>query len=301
MDSISVEEPINQKSTFDLSFKTKLKEINNLLINVEKKSNETEHFQEILQKINELQEFVNDSKTFLPAYNMKKCANEIKEITKCYEQMHEKILPKKKFTFGKRPTKSIIKANVEETFEPINKSKVYKEDYGFKNRSNETLKLTEDQTYSKDIALDILSNCNVFICGTPSTVRVSSLSACKVFACASTSIFVENCKNSVFVSASQQLRIHDTVETDFYIYVTSSAIIENSKQLRFAPIMLNSSPILKKSFKMLNFDEPTNNWKIINDFDWLSSYESSPNWCEIPEEERNQPLEENTIIENVTI
>lgn len=301
MDSTSVEEPINQKSSFDLSFKTKLKEINDLLINVENNCNETKHFQEILQKINELQEFVNDSKTFLPAYNMKKCANEIKDITKCYEQMHEKVLPKKKFTFGKRPTKSVVKANVEETFEPINKLKVYKEDYGFKNRSNETLKLTEDQTFSKDIALDVLLNCNVIICGTPSTVRVSSLSACKVFACASTSIFVENCKNTTFVCASQQLRIHDTVETDFYIYVTSSAIIENCKQLRFAPITLSKSTMIQKSFEMVNFDESTNNWKIINDFDWLSSYEPSPNWCEIPEEEQNQPLEENTNVENVTI
>jgi len=291
MESKIVEEPTNQKSSFDLSFKTKLKEINDMLTGIENNSYETALFQEILQKIYELQEFLNDSKTFLPAYNMKKCSNEIKEITKCYEEMHEKLLPKKKFAFGKRSTKPVVKAKAKDTFEPINESKVYKEDCGFKNRSNENLKLTEDQTFSKDIALDVLNNCNIFICGLPSTVHVSSLSSCKVFTCASTSIFVENCKDTIFVCASQQLRIHDTVATDFYLYVTSSAIIENSKQLRFSPLSLNSA-LINKSFEMANFKESTNNWKIINDFDWLSSYEPSPNWCEISEEERHQPLEE---------
>lgn len=288
-------DPTNQKSSFDLSFKIKLKEIKDMLTDIKENSTATaEHFQVILQRIYELQEFLNDSKTFLPAYNMKKCSNEIKDVTTYYEQMHEKLLPKKKFAFGKRPSKSVVKTKVEEKFEPINKLTVYKEDCGFKNRTNENLVLNEDQTLSKDIALDVLNNCNVFICGAPSTVRVSLLSSCKIFACASTSIFVENCKDTIFVCASQQLRIHDTVATDFYIYVTSSAIIENCKQLRFAPLSLNSA-LIKKSFEMANFNESNNNWKVINDFDWLSSYESSPNWCEIPEEERSQPLDEYNI------
>jgi len=288
MNLTSVDKSNHQKSSFDKSFKTKLDEINNMLTSIETNCMKTENFPDILQKIYELQGFVNDSKTFLPAYNMKKCSNEIKDVTKCYEQMHEKLMPKKKFAFGKRPPKSVIKGKVEDKFEPINELKVYKEDYGFKNRSNENLKLSEDETLSKDIALDVLTNCNVLICGTPSTVRVSSVTSCKIFACASTSIFVENCKDTIFVCASQQLRIHDTVATDFYIYVTSSAIIENCKQLRFAPLSLDS-PLIKMSFEMANFDESNNNWKVINDFDWLSSYESSPNWCEIPELERDQP------------
>lgn len=291
MDSAMQKETCNQKSSFDLTFKTKLMEINDMLTNIENDHVNAEYFQIILQKINELQEYINDSKTFLPAYIMKKCSNEIKSITKCYEQVHEKLLPKKKFTFGKRSTQPVVKTKVEDKFIPINELTVYKDDYGFKNRLNEKLKLTEDQTFMKDIALDNLSNCSVFIYGTPSTVRVSSLLMCKIFACASTSIFVENCKNTIFVSASQQLRIHDTYATDFYIYVTSSAIIENCQQLRFAPLTLNSTQ-LNHSFEMANFDMSHNNWKVINDFDWLSSCESSPNWCEIPEDERNQPLEE---------
>lgn len=289
MDPTAVEEPINRKSSFDKSFKTKLDEISSMLASIEANYIKTENFPEILQKISELQEFVNDSKTFLPAFNMKKCSNEIKNVTKCYEQMHEKLMPKKKFAFGKRPPKSVVKAKVEDKFKSIDELKIYKEDYGFKNCSNENLKLAEDETLSKDIALDVLTNCNVFICGMPSTVRVTSVSSCKIFTCASTSIFVENCKDTIFVCASQQLRIHDTVGADFYIYVTSSAIIENCKQLRFAPLSLNN-PLMQKSFEMANFDESNNNWKVVNDFDWLSSYQSSPNWCEIPITERKQPL-----------
>lgn len=292
MDSNNDKEAIEQKSSFYAVFQSKLKEIHATLTGIENKTVETSHFPEVLQKINELQKFLNDSKTFVPAYNMKKFSNDLKDTTKSYEQMHEKLMPKKKFAFGKRPTKSVVKVKAEDKFEPINESKIYKEDCGFKNRSDENLKLNEDQTFSKDIALDALINCNVLICGTPSTVRVSSLSSCKIFACASTSIFVENCKNTIFVCASQQLRIHDTIASEFYIYVTSSAIIENCKQLRFAPLTLNSAPIIK-SFEMAGFKESNNNWKVVNDFDWLSSYEPSPNWCEIPVEERNQPLEDN--------
>jgi tubulin-specific chaperone C len=293
MEPAVAEEPINQKSSFDFTFKTKSKEINDMLISIE--NNPTHNFHDILQKINELQEFLNDSKTFLPAYNMKKCSDEIKDITKRYEQLHEKLQPKKKFAFGKQPATSAVanaKAKAEDKFEPVNQLKVYKEDCGFKNRADvNNLVLTEHECYMKDVALDTLTNCTVFMCGTPSTVRATSLTKCKVYVCAQTSIFIENCKDSIFICASQQLRIHDTFDTSFYIYVTSSAIIENSKQLRFAPLSLNSA-LFKKAFRMANFDEFRNNWKIVNDFDWLSSYESSPNWCEIPEEERKQPSEE---------
>ncbi|XP_025201998.1 tubulin-specific chaperone C [Melanaphis sacchari] len=300
MESATAEEPINQKSSFDLSFKTKSKEINDMLIDIENKSIKTDNFHDILQKINELQELLNDSKTFLPAYNMKKCSDEIKDITKRYEQLHVKLQPKKKFTFGKQPTRQPTtpeaKAKAEEKFEPISEPKVYKEDCGFKNRSDENhLILKEDESFMKDVALDTLTNCIVLICGTPSTVRATSLTQCHVYVCATTSIFIENCKDSVFICASQQLRIHDTFDTSFYIYVTSSAIIENSKQLQFAPLSLKGL-ILKKAFEMAKFDESKNNWKIVNDFDWLSSYEPSPNWCEIPEQERKQPYEDNMLL-----
>jgi len=90
------------------------------------------------------------------------------------------------------------------------------------------------------------------------------------------------------------LCIHDSIATDFYIYVTSNAIIETCKQLRFAPLTLNSL-LLKKSFEIASFDESNDNWKIINDFDWLSFYEPSPNWCKISEEERDQPSENNYV------
>ncbi|XP_026818606.1 tubulin-specific chaperone C-like [Rhopalosiphum maidis] len=295
MEPAVAEEPINQKSSFDFTFKTKSNEINDMLISIE--NNKTDNFHNILQKINELQEFLNDSKTFLPAYNMKKCSDEIKYITQRYEQLHEKLQPKKKFAFSEQPTTSAV-AKSEDEFEPVNQLEVYKEDCGFKNRSDAiNLVLTEQECYMKNVVLDTLTNCLVVICGTPNTVRATSLTDCYVYVCAQTLIFIENCKDSIFICASQQLRIHDTFDTSFYIYVASSTIIENSKQLRFAPLSYNSSALLKKAFRMANFDEFKNNWKIVNDLDWLSSYEPSPNWCEIPEEERQQPNEETMLLQ----
>ena len=49
------------------------------------------------------------------------------------------------------------------------------------------------------------------------------------------SIFVENCADCSFVVACQQLRVHSTSSSHFYLHVTSRAVIEDSRQLAFAP------------------------------------------------------------------
>ncbi|XP_050537573.1 tubulin-specific chaperone C [Daktulosphaira vitifoliae] len=284
----------NEKNAFDDTFISKYNDIINTLTAIESNEIQTDlyhiTFQEVMKKINELQEYLNDCKVFLPAYNMKKCSNTIKELTRFYENLHDKLLPKKKFAFRKNQIKSPKQKEVKSNFRPLNN--LVFDDCGFKNRSNESLKLLEDQTFSKDIVLENLNNCNVLIYGSPSTIHITSLDNCKIFACAITSIFIENCKKTIFTCASQQLRIHETSSCDFYIYVVSSAIIENSKNLRFGPLKINN-PIIENIFKVIKFDINNNNWKIINDFDWLSSYEPSPNWKEIPEYEYNQPNLEN--------
>ncbi|XP_060848650.1 tubulin-specific chaperone C-like [Rhopalosiphum padi] len=288
------EEPIIHMSFFDILFQTKSKEINDMLISIE--YNQTDNFHDILQKINILQEILNESKTFLTASNMKKCSDEIKDINKRYEQLHEKLQPKKKLAFDEQPTTSAVVED-EDTLGPVNQLEVFKEDCGIKNRSDAcNLLLAEEECYMKNVALDTLTNCIVVICGTPSAVRATSVKDCYVFVCAKTSISILNCKGSIFICASQQLRIYDTFDTSFYNYVSENTIIENSKQLRFAPLSLNNSKLLTKVFRIANFDEFKNNWKIVNDLDWLSSCEPSPNWCEIPEEERQQPNDETKLL-----
>ena len=49
------------------------------------------------------------------------------------------------------------------------------------------------------------------------------------------SVFVQDCKDCVFVAAARQFRIHDTTSTSFYIYCSSEPIIEACSSVGFAP------------------------------------------------------------------
>ena len=66
----------------------------------------------------------------------------------------------------------------------------------------------------------------------------------------SSSVFIEDCKDCTFVVACQQLRVHGTVQSLFYLHVTSRAIIEDCQQVSFAPYNL-TYPELEQHFKVL--------------------------------------------------
>jgi len=86
------------------------------------------------------------------------------------------------------------------------------------------------------------------------------------------SVHITECSNCTIVLRCKQLRIHKTTDTNFYISVSSSPIIEHSSRVQFAPLVSESS----------------GPWDQIKDFQWLRS-EKSPNWSLIPEEERKIP------------
>lgn len=65
----------------------------------------------------------------------------------------------------------------------------------------------------------------------------------------SSSVFVEGCRECVFVVACQQLRIHTTTLSAFYVHVTSRSIIEDCSTVTFAPYSW-SYPQLDEHFKV---------------------------------------------------
>jgi len=105
----------------------------------------------------------------------------------------------------------------------------------------------------------------------------------------STSVFVEDCTKCTFVVACQQLRVHGTQNCKFYLHVTSRGIIENCKQIYFAPYNLTiTEKEQRKSLEMIfdyaKLDFKRNNWQQIDDFDWLATGTPSPNWSLLPED-----------------
>ena len=72
----------------------------------------------------------------------------------------------------------------------------------------------------------VLGKIVVRILGSPGTLHITNMDNVTVL-CGPvrTSIFVENCINCDFVVACQQLRIHTTRQSNFYLHVTSKVII----------------------------------------------------------------------------
>jgi len=102
------------------------------------------------------------------------------------------------------------------------------------------------------------------------------------------SLFIARCNNSVFYAACQQIRIHATTCSDFYLYVQSRPTIENCNRLRFAPYAF-TYPNYEEYFRKCGFDieanSSKNKWSEVQDFDWPAR-PNSPHWSVIPERER---------------
>jgi len=88
---------------------------------------------------------------------------------------------------------------------------------------------------------------------------------------------ITNVENSVVAVASRQVRMHNCKNVDIYLQTSGRPIIEDCKNIRFAPIPECYAPVS---------EAPTQNlWDQVDDFKWLKA-EHSPNWSILPTEER---------------
>jgi hypothetical protein len=102
-----------------------------------------------------------------------------------------------------------------------------------------------------------------------------------------TSVFVDDCVDCISYLACQQLRIHNTKHCNFYLHVTSRAIIEDSTQVGFAPYSWKYDNI-ELHFKTAGLDVSRNNWDLVDDFNWLASDKPSPNWHILKDNEKKE-------------
>lgn len=92
-------------------------------------------------------------------------------------------------------------------------------------------------------------------------------------------LHITGMKNSTIIAATGQLRMHQCENVAVYLRCPSDPIIEHCKGVRFAP--------LPQCFSQSEGNEArgVNRWNHVQDFQWIKA-EHSPNWCEIPPEER---------------
>lgn len=250
-----------------------------------------ELFSKINKDIQVLHRYLSVSTVFLTNYIVRKSLQRLEEIENKYKSLEGELLPKKRFGFKARKTKPLEKSEKKLDEVDSSSSKLISlpsVTCGFSDKKFEKLYLSNKEISKSDVDLRNLTSCSVFLSGNPSTIQISNVQKCTIL-CGpvSTSVFLENCEDCDLVVACQQLRIHSTTNSRLYIHVTSRAIIEDSSKLLFAPYNLVYEQI-EEHFELSGLEQSRNNWNQVDDFNWLALDVPSPNWKELPEDDRVQ-------------
>jgi hypothetical protein len=89
---------------------------------------------------------------------------------------------------------------------------------------------------------------------------------------------ITNLKNTIIVLAPKQFRMHDCHNVHVYLYCGSKPVVENVKEVEFAPLPSEMSDESPESLG-------TNKWDKVQDFKWIKAG-PSPNWKIMQEEHK---------------
>ncbi|KAJ9466060.1 Tubulin-folding cofactor C [Diplonema papillatum] len=130
------------------------------------------------------------------------------------------------------------------------------------------------------------------------SIFLSHLTDCKVFIQpVDGSVFIHHCIACTFVVAARQLRVHNTIDSSFYLHCSSEPIIEDCSSVAFAPYNWDL-PNKKELIASTTLGDAVNKWDQVNDFKWLRA-QHSPNWSIIPEDKQLHFSAERTAIASV--
>jgi len=246
-------------------------------------------FLDIKEGINAAQKFLADNSGMLPAYDMAFNKERISKLSEKFQEKQDQLGEKKKFKLRRapksdKPGKGKKVSDTKSTvIIPTKQEGVALEGGtdGGMSLADETGKeftLKSKDVNLKDVNMSNLTNCTVHLYGSPSTVHLNNISRCKLYlGPVQTSIFMDKCVDSEFHIACQQLRAHNSTNCRIYIHVTSRSIIEDCTGMQFAPYDFTYSGI-DEDYKLSTLSKEINNWKSVDDFNWLASNEQSPNW-----------------------
>lgn len=255
----------------------------------------TEYLDGLVKGVQELQDLLNDSSRHLVSFQQKKAQKELDDASACVQTAVATLQPKKKFGFGRKKTaaKSAVPpkkpVNKDSTGEPEKDALdklIDRQLFGFRDETGRTLTVDPKELTGRQLNLHNLVDCTVIALGTPGAIQAISLDHCIVLVGpAARSAFIKDCRHCTFVLAGQQMRIHNTYDSDFYLHVTGAAIIEGCRKVRVAPYNLNY-PELEQHYLTSGLNTKINYWDQLDDFEWLNEDEESPNWSAMPEGER---------------
>lgn len=276
---------------FDGIFDKKVCEIENR-INALQPSNDTsqlqEEFNSIGRDLQELQKYFTSSTIFLSDHKIKTCQIVINQLLAKSDETKSRILPKKKFGFKNKSAKTSTKVENDVQDCQIKPKESAKKEFLWTDsqKKNKVLRYSDEKVNNQDLTFKEMENCVIFINGHAGSLQMLKMKNCLVLCGAvSRSVFADDCENCTFAFACQQLRLHSSNSCNIYILVTSRAIIEDCKEIKFTPNTYSYDKY-ESDLKLSGLDAGINNWQDVGDFNWLSTDKPSPNWIEMKDDEK---------------
>uniref|UniRef100_A0A4X2KEB9 Tubulin folding cofactor C n=1 Tax=Vombatus ursinus TaxID=29139 RepID=A0A4X2KEB9_VOMUR len=245
---------------------------------------------EAASRLQALQKLLNDAVLYLAPYDVRLGQEALARLQGALAERRQELQPKKRFAFkSRRKDAAGAAAEAPQPPPPVAPPPGQlhvPSGFGFSNRESQTLQMRAEELHQRDILLTGLTDCTVRLYGNPNTLRLTKARGCTVL-CGpvSTSVFLDDCVGCVLAVACQQLRTHSTRDTRIFLQVTSRAIVEDCSGVQFAPYSWSYAGI-DQDFEGSGLDRSKNNWRDVDDFNWLARDVASPNWSILPEEER---------------
>lgn len=143
-----------------------------------------------------------------------------------------------------------------------------------------------NEVNGKDVAIENLENCEIFLKGIPSSLHIKNLHSCVlIVGPCSKSVDIDECHQCEFALACQQLRVHTSDECDFYVHITAQPILEDCHHCRFAPYNVEYQS-KQKDIVQSGLSWSIDRWNNVIDIDHSTRGHRSPNWKTIGEDER---------------
>ena len=152
---------------------------------------------------------------------------------------------------------------------------------------------------SSSYLIQNMTNVTLLLHGIRPTIQLRNLQSCNIYMSNLTcgAVHVTQCHSSIIYCASYQLRIHDSTELQFGIWVRSGPIIENCKHIIFAgtyydcsfnstiattntttTTMFGGGEVATKAVRDGNLTLGRNMFWDVKDFNWLRTLHKSPNF-----------------------
>ena len=231
-------------------------------------------------RVSECSDYLNSCVHFLNAYTILQGQQKLAKLSEDINSTQASLAPRKKFAFSNRTVKKTAQAE-----SPVVLKEISMVHEGLKDLSGQTItKVDEELKDFNCYQLKNLSNCRIYLLGRLKAVHILNLENCEVYiGPVSGAAHITECVNCVIHVAAHQIRIHQSLNTDYYIFCATNPIVENVKDVRFAPYALKYQGIEEHMSDSLLSGE--NKWELVQDFKWLKN-ERSPNWSIIEESMR---------------